>query len=135
MNLLYYLVYKKLFIFFLELNSYAVYSLAFFAYMVSSSLLLLKGLNNHIRAFLLPWLAGMGVIVLFLLVWSIWLLYGYYIYVRYILLEIPIISIKINNNHKPYKIMNNNYNILHCVVYILLLLVLAICDFWVIKCF
>lgn len=116
MNLLYYLVYKKLFIFFLELNSYAVYSLAFFAYMVSSSLLLLKGLNNHIRAFLLPWLAGMGVIVLFLLVWSIWLLYGYYIYVRYILLEIPIISIKINNNHKPYKIMNN-YNILHCVVY------------------
>jgi len=69
------------FFFFLELNYYVVYTLIFFAYMVGSSLLLLKGLNNDLRGFLLPWLIGMGSVVIFLLVWSIWLLYGYYIYV------------------------------------------------------
>ncbi|KAF0759281.1 Uncharacterized protein FWK35_00019003 [Aphis craccivora] len=65
-----------------ELNYYVVYTLIFFAYMVGSSLLLLKGLNNNLRGFLLPWLIGMGFVVIFLLVWSIWLLYGYYIYVN-----------------------------------------------------
>jgi len=69
------------FIFCLELTYYVVYTLIFFAYMVGSSLLLLKGLNNNLRGFLLPWLIGMGLVVIFLLVWSIWLLYGYYIYV------------------------------------------------------
>jgi len=69
------------FVFCLELNYYVVYTLIFFAYMVGSSLLLLKGLNNNLRGFLLPWLIGMGFVVIFLLVWSIWLLYGYYIYV------------------------------------------------------
>lgn len=75
-----FLTYVKFFLF-LELNSYVIYSLIFFAYMVGSSLLLLKGLNNNLRGFLLPWLIGMGFVVIFLLVWSIWLLYGYYIYV------------------------------------------------------
>ncbi|XP_060876182.1 uncharacterized protein LOC132949351 [Metopolophium dirhodum] len=65
-----------------ELNYYVVYTLIFFAYMVGSSLLLLKGLNNNLRGFLLPWLIGMGFVVIFLLVWSIWLLYGYYIYIH-----------------------------------------------------
>lgn len=64
-----------------ELNSYVVFTLMFLAYMVGSSVLLLKGLNNDLRGFLLPWLIGMGFIVIFLLIWSIWLLYGYYIYV------------------------------------------------------
>lgn len=67
--------------FVLVINSYVLWSLLFFTYMICSSILLLKGLKNNLRGFLLPWLIGMGVVVLFLLVWSIWLLYGYYIYV------------------------------------------------------
>ncbi|XKL67331.1 hypothetical protein PGB90_002822 [Kerria lacca] len=53
--------------------------------MMFSSIGLIFGVKSLLRGFLIPWLIGMMLLILFLILWSIWLLYGYYIYIQIVI--------------------------------------------------
>jgi hypothetical protein len=65
------------------LSYYGSATILFMIYMIVSGCFLINGVVTSLRGFLLPWLFGMGFIIIFLILWSIWLLYGYYIYVSF----------------------------------------------------
>lgn len=49
--------------------------------MLISAGLIVLGIAKSLRGLLIPWLLGMLVVIIFQILWSIWLCYGYYIYV------------------------------------------------------
>ncbi|XP_065202415.1 uncharacterized protein pasi1 [Planococcus citri] len=62
--------------------TYGTIAIVFLFYMILSAAALVHGVLTSLRGYLLPWLFGMMFIILFQLLWSIWLLYGYYIYIQ-----------------------------------------------------
>ncbi|KAI5711127.1 hypothetical protein M8J76_001183 [Diaphorina citri] len=65
-----------------SLYYYGLMTVAFFVFMIFSAVGIIYGIQQELRGFLLPWLIGMGIIVLFQTVWPIWLMYAYYIYIQ-----------------------------------------------------
>lgn len=63
------------------MNYYGSATIVFMMYMIISACCLINGVITCLRGFLLPWLFGMAFVIMFQILWSIWLLYGYYIYV------------------------------------------------------
>jgi len=54
----------------------------FFVYMIVVSGLLVAGIRSDIRALMIPWMVGMGLIILFQATFGTWLIFGYYIYLE-----------------------------------------------------
>ncbi|KAJ9583332.1 hypothetical protein L9F63_022321, partial [Diploptera punctata] len=52
----------------------------YFLMLIAFSILMVVGISKHNRGMMIPWLASMGIIILFQLVFGLWLLGGYYIY-------------------------------------------------------
>jgi len=52
---------------------------------IVSSFLMLWGIHTLLRGLILPWLICMATTILFQLIFSLWLLYGYYIYLAVVL--------------------------------------------------
>jgi hypothetical protein len=53
----------------------------YFVLLIAFSILLVFGIAKSNRGMMMPWLASMGIAILFQLVFGLWLLGGYYIYV------------------------------------------------------
>jgi hypothetical protein len=53
----------------------------YFLVLITFSILMLFGMAEGTRGLMIPWLACMGIGILFQLVFGLWLLGGYYIYV------------------------------------------------------
>lgn len=68
-----------------SLQFYGSITIWFLIYMIISACFLIHGVVRSLRGFLLPWLFGMGLIILFQFCWPIWLLYGYYIYIEVVI--------------------------------------------------
>lgn len=66
--------------------------IVYFLLLIISAALMIYGIREGVRGWLLPWLILWFIIILFLLVFGLWLLGGYYIYV----------SVKIINFDKTY---------------------------------
>ncbi|XP_023320658.1 uncharacterized protein LOC111695522 [Eurytemora carolleeae] len=54
----------------------------YFIYMVIVSGLLMWGIKADIRGLMIPWLVGMGIIIVFQAAFGLWLIFGYYIYLE-----------------------------------------------------
>jgi len=55
----------------------------YFLMLIAFSILMVFGIAKSNRGMMIPWLACMGIIILFQLVFGLWLLGGYYIYVSF----------------------------------------------------
>lgn len=58
------------------------FMLLYFIYLIVAAILLVVGMQKMNRGFMLPWMVGFGIAVLFQLVFGLWLLGGYYIYLE-----------------------------------------------------
>lgn len=66
---------------FSAMQYYGSIMIYFSLYMLISAGLMVLGIAKSLRGLLIPWLVGMLIVILFQIFWSIWLCYGYYIYV------------------------------------------------------
>ncbi|XP_018908829.1 uncharacterized protein [Bemisia tabaci] len=64
---------------------YGLTAVLFLILMIFSAVLLVMGIHKNLRGLMLPWLGGMALVIIFQLLWSIWLLYGYYIYIQVVI--------------------------------------------------
>jgi hypothetical protein len=55
----------------------------YFLLLIAVSVLLVYGIAKSNRGMMIPWLACMGIGILFQLIFGLWLLGGYYIYVSF----------------------------------------------------
>jgi len=55
----------------------------YFLLLIAFSILMVFGIAKSNRGMMIPWLASMGIAILFQLVFGLWLLGGYYIYVSF----------------------------------------------------
>jgi len=55
----------------------------YFLVLIAFSILMVFGIAKSNRGMMIPWLACMGIAILFQLVFGLWLLGGYYIYVSF----------------------------------------------------
>ena len=60
---------------------FGVIFIIYFAIVIISSYLVYFGIQIVTRGWLLPWLISVGIGILFQIVFSLWLIGGYYIYV------------------------------------------------------
>jgi len=57
----------------------------YFLLLIALSILMVFGIAKSNRGMMIPWLASMGIAILFQLVFGLWLLGGYYIYLQLVL--------------------------------------------------
>jgi len=67
-----------------DTESAGVFIVLFFIFFIISSVILVFGIKSDIRGFMLPWMVGMGLVILFQATFGTWLIFGYYIYLEMI---------------------------------------------------
>ncbi|XP_045504004.1 uncharacterized protein LOC123700731 [Colias croceus] len=63
-----------------SLQVFGIIFIVILAILIVSSILMVIGMNIWMRGLMLPWMITMGLIILFQIVFSLWLIGGYYIY-------------------------------------------------------
>lgn len=59
-----------------------LFNIIFCLYFTVASVLLIFGIRSDIRGMMLPWMTGMGLVILFQATFGTWLIFGYYIYLE-----------------------------------------------------
>jgi hypothetical protein len=63
-------------------QSGGAFNIIFCIYFIIASVILIFGIKSDIRGLMLPWMAGMGLVILFQATFGSWLIFGYYIYLE-----------------------------------------------------
>lgn len=66
---------------FVAMQIVGIVLIIYFIALIFSAVWLVVGINKFVRGFMVPWMAGFGLAILFQLCFGLWLLGGYYIYV------------------------------------------------------
>jgi len=67
--------------------------------LIVSALLMVHGVREGVRGWLLPWLVGWFIVCAFQLVFGLWLLGGYYIYVSLVVILATILASSDHSRH------------------------------------
>lgn len=81
--LLYCLLKANIMNFFAAMQTWGGIFIFYFLLLIAFSILMVFGIAKSNRGMMIPWLASMGIAILFQLVFGLWLLGGYYIYVSF----------------------------------------------------